>query len=102
MSWWNIWWLFGYEQEEPKPKKFENTYKVVDGVEIHTDKVYLCPELLKLKKESLKEVIPVPPPTPENKRIERTLKRGKKRLRKKRKNLYSEYRDLLDVVSETG
>ena len=109
--WLNPWYWLGYyeatketeetkETKETKEKK-KNIYQVADGIEIDTSRIYLCPELLALKKKSLKEVIPAPPSTPESKRIERTLKTQKKRLRKKRrrKNLYSDYRD---VVRETG
>lgn len=85
---WNpfYWWWASPEDEaqepvEPQPKQ---EYKVLDGVEINTGRVWLCDELLALKKQALNPVPPARPPTPENKKIEQKLKFHKKKLRKKK------------------
>jgi hypothetical protein len=88
MSWLNPWYWWqtpeddeGQDPVEPQPKQ---DYKVLEGVEIDKSRVWLCDELLALKKQSLNPVEQAPPPTPETKKIEQKLKFHKKKLRKKR------------------
>ena len=88
MSWLNpwYWWQTPEDKEDDKPVEPEkkHMYQVTEGVEIDTSRVWLCDELLALKKQALNPVAPARPPTPENKKIEEKLKFHKKKLRKKK------------------